>query len=82
MDENDKITLARLEERVENWMTTTTEYREHICLKLDKVVTAIGLLPCKERAEIYKGIRVGQKLMWTAIGALFTLIAVHLGWKQ
>jgi hypothetical protein len=70
-----------LSERVENWMSTTTEYRKLLCDKIDKINTKVELLPCKERGEMYKNAKFTTKLLWGALGITFGILIAHLGWK-
>jgi hypothetical protein len=81
MSEDDRVSIARLETQVSTWMDTTNEYRVNLCNKIDKIMTKFEDLPCKERGEMYKGMGITAKLMWTAIGVTFGLIAAHMGWK-
>lgn len=81
MGEDDRILIAKLEERVENWMSSTNEYRLSLCHKIDKIMDKLAELPCKERSEIYKGIALREKLIWAAIGVTFTIMTIHLGWR-
>ncbi len=88
MEQTDRDSIIRLEERVENWMNTTTEYRHSLCEKINeikvsvgKVVDTVNNLPCKERGEITKGQGVTNKLIWAAIGIVFGLLVAHMGWK-
>ena len=63
--------IVKLEERVSNWMAGTSQYREDLCKKLDKIQMAIDKLPCEGRCEETKSIHenIGwlQKIMWTVI---------------
>ena len=81
MGEEDRIAIARLEEKVTHWMETTTEYRVSLCNKIDKLFQKFESLPCKERSEIYKGLAVREKLIWGAIGVVATLLFIHLGYR-
>lgn len=81
MSEEDRNALVRLQAQVEGWMQTTTEYRIALCSKIEKIMLRLENLPCRERAEMYKGISATSKLMWAAIGCLATLLFIHLGWK-
>lgn len=81
MGEDDKIIIAKLEERLNNFMQGTNEYRISLCSKIDKIMMALAELPCRERAEIYKGVKLREKLVWGAIGVLGAIVFAHLGWK-
>ena len=74
MSEEDKISLARLEEKVTQWMETTTEYRVRLCGKVDSIFKKFDKLPCRERG-------LGTKLLWGSIGIIGGILVAHLGWK-
>jgi hypothetical protein len=77
--------LAVLEERVENWMSTTTEYRKALCAKLDVVLSKIDVineklakLPCEEGEKTYKDLRFQ---LYSFIGVFSAiLITVFIKW--
>ncbi len=73
--------LRVLKAHVEDWMTTTNEYRVSLSNKLDIITTKVNELPCKERGAIYKGYGTIFKLLWGAIGVTFGLLIAHLGWQ-
>ena len=81
MSEDDRISLARLEEKVTQWMETTTAYRLSLCDKINKITDRLDSLPCRERGEMYRGLGITQKLMWSAIGITFGIMLAHLGWR-
>ena len=81
MSEEDRISLARLEEKVDGIVLSDKEYRGTLCIKMNKMEDMMGKvfnrfdkLPCRERG-------LGTKLMWAALGVLGTLLFYHLGWK-
>jgi hypothetical protein len=74
MSEYDRVAMARLEEKVEQWMDTTTEYRRTLCGKIDTLFKKFGELPCKERV-------IGSKLLWGLTVFIAGLLVAHLGWK-
>jgi hypothetical protein len=74
MSEEDRIAVARLDEKVTQWMESTTEYRRSLCGKIDNLYKKFDNLPCRER-------NLGSKLLWGAVGVIATLLFVHLGWK-
>ena len=87
-DEEQKIMLAVLKERVDEWINGSEQYRVTLCDKISelkngqiKIFEMLYDLPCKQRAEMYKGLNLTIKLMWTAIGVCFGLIVAHLGWR-
>jgi len=49
--------IARLEERVSNWMTSTDEYRRALCTKLDLIRQDLSRLPCDGRIKEAEAIR-------------------------
>lgn len=76
-----QVTLAKLEEKVTQWMDSTVDYRKSLCLKQDKLICKqeefadkLNGLPCKSRQR-------ETALMWMAVGIVFSLITFHLGWK-
>ena len=77
----DKPTIEVLEERVSNWMESTTEYRKDLCRKIDIITTKLSELPCKERSEMYKNMKIIATLIWGGLGITFGILIVHLGWK-
>ena len=69
--------VAILEERVSNWMETTTEYRKSLCGKLDIVLREISdmketfaKLPCRERDSRYNAIEKQISFMWVVVSAM------------
>ena len=81
MSEEDRTALVRFQTQVENWMTSTTEYRVSLCEKIGKIQDKLETLPCAARAEMYKGFGVTMKLVWSAIGVTFGILIAHLGWR-
>lgn len=77
----DDVEIRVLKERVENWMSTTTEYRKALCEKIDRIGQKFESLPCKERGEMYKSAKFAAKLIWGAVGITFGILIAHLGWK-
>lgn len=83
--------IAKLEERVANWMETTTDYRRSLCTKLDKVMSKLDELPCPARVEqtkdIHRQLSSLWKIVWFTVpsivglavtwGALTTTVADH-----
>ena len=74
-----------LTERVDNWMGSTTEYRKALCdkvdasnRKIDALSDKISLLPCRERVEGTKGIKVQLKALWLVTGGM--VIAIISEW--
>jgi hypothetical protein len=81
MSEEDRTALVRLQTQVENWMATTNDYRISLCEKITKITDKLDSLPCRERGEMYKGMTLTNKLMWSALGITFGIVIAHLGWK-
>ena len=84
----DSVAMAEVKKDLQHWRENTIEYRNtldgkivSICRKIDKIFDKLDLLPCKERGEIYKGLALREKLLWSAIGVIGGLIFLHLGWK-
>lgn len=77
----EKPTIEVLEERVSNWMESTTEYRKDLCRKIDIITTKLSDLPCKERKEIYDNFKMVATLIWGGLGITFAILIFHLGWK-
>lgn len=68
--------LARLEERVTNWMETTNEYRKNLCCKIDRIMDTLTNLPCKERKGWYESMNKQVGWVWKAVGALAIALVV------
>ena len=73
--------IAVLEERVSNWMETTTSYRRDLCAKLDKVgiklddlVSVIGKLPCEPRKAWYQSMGRQVGFMWVVLGLVLVSV--------
>ena len=77
--------LAVLEERVENWMSSTTEYRKALCAKLDVVLSKIDVinekiakLPCDAGNKAYNDLRFQ---LYSFIGVFSAiLVGVVIKW--
>lgn len=72
--------IARLEERVDNWMSTTTDYRKSLCSKLDRIQEKIDLLPCPQRIEQSKNIYFQLKALWAVTGGM--VLAILSEWVK
>lgn len=72
--------IGRLEERVSNWMETTTDYRKQLCSKLDKIQTKIENLPCPSRIEHTKHIDFNLKALWAVTGGI--VLAIIAEWVK
>lgn len=80
-NDHEHASIVRLEERLASFMRGTVEYRDALTKDLGDIKKFVSDLPCKERGEMYKGIGVGFKLLWGAIGIVFTLLVAHLKWQ-
>jgi len=68
--------IAVLEERLANFMDTTTEFREELNTKLDKILDKLSILPCKERIGLFDGMTKQVNFMWLVLSILLiSLIA-------
>ena len=92
MSEDDRIALARLEEKVDSIKKSDEIYRPSLCekiteLKLGQIKTfeMLYALPCKVREEKTKQETRTQTLLWTGawvtIGVIGGILMMHLGWK-
>lgn len=77
--------LARLEERVSNWMDTTTSYRKALCSKLDVILDRLNNLPCPARVEIVKALRNDvswlQRIVWTImLVGIPSIVSLAVAW--
>ena len=80
MSEDERIALARLEEKVTGWMETTTEYRKSLCRKLDEVKTQMANMPCKEHIKTFEYLTNSIKFIFIILGIMVGFIVkVHLG---
>ena len=70
--------IAVLEERVTNWMESTTEYRKDLCRKIDIITSKLSDLPCKSREEITKGVKKDLDKVWLFITSI--IIAIVGSW--
>lgn len=76
-----KAELIRIVTVVEERNTTALQWRGDVCKKFDKIFGWLENLPCKERLEKHKSSQLTLTLIWGAIGIVFALLAVHIGWK-
>ena len=87
----DEKDIAVLQERVDNWMKTTMDYREQLCEKIDRIdkkmngiFERLGQLPCERRAGWYDSLAGQVRVLWIFITAI---IMVSVGgyfelWKR
>lgn len=69
-----RITLATLSQKVEGWMSTTTEYRLSLCDKLKDVTDKLNVLPCRERKGWYQGMSRQVAFMWAVLAILIAAV--------
>ena len=73
-----RISVVSHQSKVDEWMTTTTEYRKTLCEKIDKINDVLIKLPCKERSGWYSSINRQIKFLWGITGAV--IIAIIAEW--
>lgn len=71
--------IARLEERVTNWMETTTEYRKSLCDKLDVINRKIDNMPCAKGHDVSVDKQL-TGLWWLVSISLVYVITVSIAW--
>ena len=76
----DDVEIKVLKERVENWMESTTEYRKELCRKIDVITDKMNNLPCRERFESTRGIKMQLKAIWVLVTA--TLLGIISEWVK
>ena len=83
------IEFASFKATMDEFMKTTTEYRKQLCIKIDKIDTAlsnhitevtekINLLPCREQVGIYNSINKQIKYLWAIITGI--MLAIINSW--
>ena len=77
----DEKEIAVLQERVDNWMKTTHDYREQLCEKIDRIdkkmnsiFERLGQLPCDKRIAWYESIAGQVRVLWIFITAIIMVI--------
>ena len=65
--ETSDLKIAVLEERVANWMDTTTQYRLDLCGKLDHITKKLDTLPCDRREGGSKSLNRQVAFMWVVL---------------
>jgi hypothetical protein len=82
--------IARLEERVSNWMESTTEYRKSLCSKLDillqnqtkiseEVHSKISSLPCSKGHDNHVDRQLGA-IWWIVSVCMVGVVSVAVAW--
>lgn len=80
MSDEEKIALARLEEKVTGWMETTTEYRKELCRKITELKNKVSDMPCREHIKTFEYLTNSIKLIYIILGIIVAFIVkVHLG---
>ncbi len=76
-----KIELASFTATVKEWMLGTTQYRQDLCRKQDRLLTnqeeltdKFSKLPCGERAEITKNVKKEQDKLWLFVNMIIVAI--------
>ena len=73
---NFKIEIKEFVAGLKEWQSQTTEYRKHLCDKIDKINTKFVELPCRERSGIYQSLTTQVKVIW---GFITLMIAAIVG---
>jgi len=83
----DDVLIKVLEERVNLWMESTTEYRKSLCAKLDVVIEKINILnaridklPCDARKPAWESLSNQVKAIWGFLGAI--CLAIIIEWVK
>lgn len=71
--------IAKLEERVTNWMDTTTEYRKALCAKLDIIDKKLGGLPCSTGHDKTVDKQLGG-IWWLVSASLIGVVSMGIAW--
>lgn len=68
-----------LEERIDNWMKTTIDYRKELCSKIqevkdiqEKIFDKLEKLPCDKRGGWYQSMSKQVKIQWGLLMAVMT----------
>lgn len=84
MTENEESKLAVLEERVNNWIRATIDYRKVLSDALDElkrgqkeISDILYKLPCDTRGGWYSSISRQVSLLWIFVAGIVTLIVVE-----
>ena len=79
--EKSNLEAKRIATLMDERNSSATIWRDNVCKKFDKIFSWLETLPCRERAEMYKGFTFSRKLLWGALGITFAILVSHLGWK-
>ena len=80
----DDIQIKVLEERVNLWMESTTEYRKSLCQKQDfiiqqqgEIISRLDRLPCDARKPMWQWTERNIYALWSAVALIFVAIMVE-----
>jgi hypothetical protein len=87
---NEDTRIDVLTERVENWMTSTTEYRKSLCSKIDaiqqnqhrisdEINSKIVSLPCSKGHDVHVD-RQLNAIWWIVSVCLLGVVSVGVAW--
>lgn len=68
--------LDVLEERVNNWMETTVEYRKALCDKMDKFYEKLDKFQCAKHEERIKNQSSAIKYLWGVVSVIVIAVVV------
>lgn len=87
MSQDTEGRISVLEERVANWMSTTSDYRKQLCEKIaelkngqDKIFCILDKLPCDKRSGYYQSISRQMKFIWGVVAGI--VLAIIKEWAQ
>ncbi len=75
----DDSRIEVLTERVENWMASTTEYRQSLCSKIDALNTKLDGLPCSKGHDLHVDRQLGA-IWWIVSVCMVGVISVAMAW--
>jgi hypothetical protein len=80
-----KLNSTKIATLVEERNNSNVAWRGELCKKFDKIFAWLEGLPCKERGVTNDSrknhVDTLLKLLWGALGIIFTILVIHLGWK-
>jgi len=74
---NLKTDLAVFISKVNEWMSSTTEYRKSLCDKVDAINNNIAHLPCAERKQFYANMTTQLRTIWGIIVLMLGVIVAE-----
>ena len=72
-----EIEFAKFTAMVNEWMSSTTEYRKNLCFKIDELVKRFNDLPCRERKNVYIELQKQLSMIWVFLSAIVVVIVVE-----